>query len=317
MNLEKFKLEEFKPGKYDLRFTAAELLDGTQLILRVGVVKGADDNGPVISVIAAQHGNEWNGTYICHKVYNSLDFKKIKGSVVLIPTANPIAFHQAQRVSMMDNIDMNRAWGLSHRRKPTEHLAQRIYESFITKSDYVLDIHSGGPGEYAPCVAVLQHKWAELASSLDLACTMVHEAEGNISSAKGSTSMAHACNKLDIPCLLLELGHGRSIDKKICDESISRLDNFFVKIGLIEGAFRASASKIFTNKTAVISQHSGFLDIHCNLEERIKKEQIIAEITPLFSENKIKIISPVDGIAIYKRRLSLVSQGDTIIHVAH
>lgn len=316
MNLNKFKLEEFEPGKYDLRFTAAELLDGTQLILRVGVIKGTS-KGPVISFLAAQHGNEWNGTYICHKLFNDFDFKIIRGSVILIPTANPIAFHQGQRVSMMDNIDMNRAWGLSHRRKPTEHLAQGIYESFIKKSNYVLDIHSGGPGEYAPCVVVLQRKWAELASSLDLACTMVHEADGNISSAKGSTSMAHACNKLDIPCLLIELGHGRSINKTICDALIAHLNNFFIKAGLLEGSAKANKLKILTNKTAVISQHSGFLDISCDLEEDIKKKQIIAEITPLFSENKVNIKSPIDGLVIYKRRLTLVSQGDTIVHVAH
>lgn len=315
MNLKEFRLDELEPGKYDLRFIAAELLDGTQLILRTGIVKGAAD-GPVICIIAAQHGNEWNGTYICHQIYNDFDFKKTKGSIILMPTANPIAFHQAQRVSMTDNIDMNRVWGLSHRRKPTEHLAQGIYESFIKKSNYVLDLHSGGPGEYLPCVAVLQHKWANLAASLDLACTMVHEADGKISSAKGSTSLAHACDKLDIPCLLIELGHGRSIDKSISKKLVSRLNNFFIKTGLLDGKLKTARPAIYTGKLAITSELSGFLEVACNLEDRIVKEQVIADITPLFSEKKINATSPAGGIVIYKRRLGLVSQGDTIIHVA-
>lgn len=315
MLLDEFDLSKLPPGRHDLSFSASQLLDGTQLILRVGVIKGIND-GPTISIIAAQHGNEWNGTYVCHELFNKLDPEKINGSLVVIPTANPIAFHQAQRVSMMDNIDMNRVWGISHRRKPTEHLAERIFQSFIIKSHFVIDVHCGGPGEYALCVAVLQDKWADLAASLNLTCTMVHEADGVISAAKGSTSLAHACNKLNIPCLLIELGHGRNVDISLCKRFIKSLHNFFVMTGMLNGSLVAQKTKIYTSKVTVACEISGFLDITSDLEDEVKQGQVVARVTPLFSEKVKEIIAPMSGIVIYKRRLSLASPGDTIVHIA-
>lgn len=315
MLLNEFDLSKLQPGKHDLRFSASQLLDGTQLILRVGVIKGEND-GPVISIIAAQHGNEWNGTYVCHQLFNRLDHKNIYGTLILIPTANPIAFHQAQRISMIDNIDMNRVWGIKHRRKPTEHLAETIFQALILKSHFVVDVHTGGPGEYALCVAVLQNKWADLAASLNLTCTMVHEADGVISSAKGSTSLAHACNRLDIPCLLIELGHGRNVDLALCKRFIKSLQNFFVKAGMLKGSLIAHKTKIYTSKVTVASDVSGFLEITCGLEDEVKKGEIVAKVTTLFSEKVSEIKTPMSGIVIYKRRLSLASPGDTLVHVA-
>lgn len=315
MLLNEFELSTLEPGKHDLSFIASQLLDGTQLILRVGIIKGIND-GPLISVIAAQHGNEWNGTYVCHQLFNNLNPETVSGTLVVIPTANPIAFHQAQRVSMIDNIDMNRTWGISHRRKPTEHLAERIFQAFIQKSDFVVDLHSGGPGEYTLCAAVLQSKWTHLVASLNLTCTMVHEANGGISSAKGNTSLAHACNKLNIPCLLIEMGHGRNVDVPVCNRFVKSLNNFLIKVEMLKGSLVVQKTKIYTSKVTVAGAVSGFLEIVCELEDEVTEGQVVARLTPLFSSSVQDVVSPMNGIVIYKRRLSLASPGDTIVHIA-
>lgn len=316
MNLKDFSLADVNTGKHDFTLTVSELMDGTKLVLRVGVIKGAAE-GPTLTVVAAQHGNEWNGTYICHKIFRSVDYKDLKGTLVLLPTANPIAFHQGTRVNIMDHIDMNRAWGLTHRRKPTEHLAEKIFRVFIAGSDYVVDLHSGGPGEYLPCVASINREWEDLLLAFNLDCSMMHKAHGKISSAKGSVSLAHACMKNDIPCFLVEIGHGRSIDRKACGKFVDGFINFSRKVGSLSGKSTINPnSTIYNNKATVAAEKSGFLNAGVRLGATLEKDDLIACVTPLFSDDVVEFRAPTAGLLIYLRKSELVSEGDSIAHLA-
>ncbi len=282
------------------------LVDSSQISLPVAIVgKG---KGKIVTVIAAQHGNEWSGSYVCHKLYERLDASKMNGKVVIIPIANPPAFLQRSRVSSLDHIDMNRTYGFVKKRKPTEHIASVIFENFCLKSDYVFDLHSGGPGKYFPLVESLGRDGLALAKSLNLGHIFIRK--------KDTSSLVPNCEKHGVKAFSVEAGTALKIDYNYASKMVDGLINFLKEIDILEDdAQTVQKQSIYNSKVIVPAEVSGFFKSNVGLGEKVKKKQRICSITPFFKTRAKNIISPTDGRLIYLRSEEVISEGDSVAHI--
>lgn len=63
---------------------------GRSFDVAVGVIRGAAD-GPVFANVAGQHGMEHAGPIVLREVYERVDPKSLRGTLLLCPCANPLA----------------------------------------------------------------------------------------------------------------------------------------------------------------------------------------------------------------------------------
>ena len=97
-----------KPGKRVYGYL--DILEhpvGTVERLPVIIAQGMNV-GPTLWLTANIHGDEYTGIPVIHKVINTIDLTKLKGTIVAIPTLNPAGSRVCQRHPYYDKKDPNR-----------------------------------------------------------------------------------------------------------------------------------------------------------------------------------------------------------------
>lgn len=300
-----FNLTELREGKF--RVETFRLTDGSMLTLPCGILSNSNDSNspPITCIVGGQHGNEWNGIYISQKIFKEMKNKEIRGTLIVLPILNPLAFNQKSRVSNIDNIDLNRTYLSNSYRKPTEILGKLLFENIFSKMDYIVDIHTGGPGEYFPHVAV-QSRERVISASLIFP---------NIIKTSGQNgSLVSSSEKRNINSYLIEIGKGRDINYEYTNKAIKGLKNFFKGINLYKGKINRNKEEIFENKEKISSPISGFLETNLDLGDYVDKNEKIGEIERVLGES-VEVKSPVSGKIMYLRKEKAVSEGESIAYV--
>ena len=70
------------------------------------ILKGKED-GPVLGLIAAIHGNELNGIKVIQESVKHINVNELKGTVIAIPGLNALSIGQDKR-RFVDEEDLNR-----------------------------------------------------------------------------------------------------------------------------------------------------------------------------------------------------------------
>lgn len=307
VSLEDINLNSKSAIKNHFRIPLFELIDGSQIFLPCALIgKGG---GKVVTVMAGQHGNEWTGTYACNMLYKNLDPNDFNGTLVILPVANPLAFRQKRRVSNVDFVDMNRVFRFIKAHKPTDKIAKIIFNDFCLKSDLVIDLHGGGPGEYVPIVEITDDNDIDLGLSLNLGNLIVL--------IKDSGAVVTNCVRKGIKSLSIEAG--RELDIKESN-AILLTDGIVNLLSFFEVLKRKTSTKeeqdIFNLKFVVPSPKTGFFTADLELGQIVKKEQPIGRVQPFFSAKPYIVRSPVAGKVIYLRFQRIISEGESIAHVA-
>jgi len=103
-----------------------------------------DRLGPSVLVTAGVHGDEYEGPAAVAATARELSPQTVRGTVRLIPIANPLAFQGGTRTSPVDGLNLARVFPGREDGQPTERLAHFLFREFAVKADYLIDLHSGG-----------------------------------------------------------------------------------------------------------------------------------------------------------------------------
>jgi uncharacterized protein len=94
--------------KKRLEIPVARLPTQTMISLPVKVVNGVEE-GAILWLSAAIHGDEINGVEIIRQVLEQINPKKLKGTVIAVPIVNIFGFIEQSRY-LPDRRDLNRAF---------------------------------------------------------------------------------------------------------------------------------------------------------------------------------------------------------------
>jgi len=117
----------------------------------VPIVSIKNGKGPVVLLMAGNHGDEYEGQVALARLCRTLTADQISGQVIILPAANAPAAMAGLRTSPIDHGNLNRSFPGNPNGGPTEVIAHFIESKLLAKADYLLDIHSGGSSlEYRP-----------------------------------------------------------------------------------------------------------------------------------------------------------------------
>ncbi len=100
---------------------------------------------PVGLLSASVHGDEgpW-GTRAIRKLLETTPVSDLKGSLRIVPVANPMALESNARNSHLDQLDLNASFPGDPHGSHTQRLAYVLAEHAVDGADIVLDVHGGG-----------------------------------------------------------------------------------------------------------------------------------------------------------------------------
>ena len=169
------------------------------------------EEGKTLLVTAQIHSGEYPGTPAVIRIGKNIDPVNVFGNVILMPCVNLSGFQSGYNAKIPeDNGNLNTDYPYAG--KPvTDSISSFFIKEVFPKTDFILDLHSGGISEpLTPCLFYPSLSATEesltVAKKLDIPWLVASE------NKKGKFSYpAHVMN---IPGLLLERGYGG-----LCDEA--------------------------------------------------------------------------------------------------
>lgn len=105
------------------------------------VVRGSGD-GPTAVIIAAVHGFETCTVAVAHRVAARLDPALLRGTVVVVPCANPVAAARGDYTAWPDGENLSGIWPrASAQGSFSERLAALIFPA-LERADIIVDLHA-------------------------------------------------------------------------------------------------------------------------------------------------------------------------------
>ena len=87
-----------KSSMTSFRVELASYPDGSPIGIWVRAVNGIND-GPTLTLLGAQHGDEYSGIEIINRIMDSVEPGELSGKILAIPVSNPLAFNTAHRIT--------------------------------------------------------------------------------------------------------------------------------------------------------------------------------------------------------------------------
>jgi predicted deacylase len=309
-----------REGRWFTRIEVTSMLNGAMLALPLHVVTGRHP-GPTLGVVTNTHGDEFLPSTAIRTLLAQLDTGTLKGRLVVISVANPLAMAAfgRQTPEQHGRTDLHEVYPGNARGNTTSMIAAAITANVIDHVDTLIDFHSGGSGGRLQARvdynirATGEVKARSLALARAFGQPFVHENEVSGSAA------AHA-NAKGIPAFNPEMGGsylGPENTALYQRQAIDGLMGVMGSMGMLpQPAARPPRQIHFDTKARreIRPKQSGYL---VSLFERadelgtlIKGGTKLGEVVDLYTFAVIEeLVAPFDGYLFFSRYSGVVGGG--------
>lgn len=286
----------------------------------------ANGAGPTILLTAGNHGDEYEGQALLHRLARTLDPKRVRGRLIVLPALNYPAVLAAARVSPLDDGNLNRAFPGDADGSPTAAIAHYAETVLLAMSQGAVDIHSGGSATvYAPSVYLHCGGGADLLRR-KLAGARAFGAPYTVcaKATSDSRSMSAACDRLGVPMISTELAGGGTIDPAALEIGRAGLTRLLVHFGVMDG--EAPAGHMHSTRlvsplgaqSSVMSPTDGIFEPLHEVGAEVRKGTLAGYVHPLGELDRPSLAAEFahDGIVLVKRVPALVRRGDYLYRLA-
>lgn len=273
-------------------------------------VRRAVEPGPVVFVTAALHGDEINGTGAVRHLIWDEDFQLLKGTVILIPVLNILAFERHSRY-MPDRRDLNRSFPGFSSGSIAGRMASIIFQEIVARSDFGIDLHTA---------SVRRTNYPNVRG--DLSQPQVRQlaeafgAEIIVNGVGPDKSLRREACKAGCPTIIMEGGEVWKVEPGIVASATRGISNVLKHLGMLGGKIRRPAYQLVIETSKwVRAENGGFLQFHVQPGEIVVKDQPLATNTTLLGDKRNTLNAPFDGVIIGMTSLPAISPGEPVCHL--
>lgn len=283
---------------------------GDMIRLPAFVVRGAED-GPVLGVTAAMHGNELNGVRIVQRLLSELSPSSMRGTFVAVPVVNIPGFLANER-EFNDGYDLNRVMPGRERGTSSQVYAHRVVERVVRHFDYLVDLHTASFGRVNSLYvrADLTNPVTSHLAYLQSPQIIVHN--------KGSDgTLRSAAADLGIHAITLEVGDPQRFQRSLIRSSLRGILNAMEHLRMLDdGEPEPGNTPVICGKSYwLYTDRGGILDVLPAVTDRVEKGQLIARVTNLFGDVVREYRAPESGVVVGKSVNPVNQAGSRILHL--
>jgi predicted deacylase len=306
-------------GRTYTRIEVTTMLSGAMLALPLHVITGRHA-GPTFGIVTNTHGDEFLATIAIREFVNALDTAKLKGRIVLVSCANPMATagFGRQTPEQHGRTDLHEVYPGNARGNTTQMIAAAITEHVLHHVDALIDFHSGGSGGRLQARVDYNAKTPDdlkrknLALARAFGAPFVHENEF-------AGSAAHYLNSRGVVAVNPEVG-GSWLSPADTDYYIRMMVNGLAgmlrHLGMLDGAVQPVKQLHFDLKgrREIRPKQSGYLVSNYarpeDLGTLIKGGTKLGEVVDLYSYRVLEeLVAPFDGYLFFSRYSGMVGGG--------
>ncbi len=284
----------------------------TSVSMPVHVIHGKQD-GPILAVTAAIHGDEINGIEIIRRLLDIKSLRRLSGTLIAVPVVNVYGFVSQTRY-LPDRRDLNRSFPGSERGSMAARLADTLMTEIMDKCTHGIDFHTAAGGRTnLPQIRVDLEGNPEL---LDIARAFAPPII--VDSPTRSGTMRAAVG--DKPVLLFEAGEALRFNEQSIRTGVKGVLRVMRHLKMLPKTKHAVDElpdvRLSRDSTWMRASQSGIVRTHVSLGKVVKAGDVLGVIADPFGESEETIASTVDGVMIGQTRLPLVHEGEALYHVA-
>lgn len=295
-----------------LQVPVSVLSDNTPMALPIHVIHGRND-GPVLFVSAAVHGDEIQGVEIIRRLLRRSRFKRLEGTLIAVPIVNAYGFISHSRY-LPDRRDLNRSFPGSEKGSLASRLANLFLTEVAMRSDMGIDLHSAAVHRSnLPQIRIGKGdaKLDELA--------MAFGAPIVIQSPVRPGSLRAAAAEHGVDVMLYEAGEALRFDEnaiRVGERGILAVMHHIGMVSARKSTIPKQPSIRSTKSSWVRAPEGGILRTHQKNGAAVAPGDLMGVVSDPFGETRSEIVAPKAGIVIGRTNLPVVNQGDALFHIA-
>jgi predicted deacylase len=225
------------------------LANGQPLLLPLHELRGAA-GGPTLGISAAVHGDEGIGVEVLRRLIADPALADLKGRLLLLPLANPLAFQASSRHTPLDALNLNRVFPGDADGWLSEQLAQVITRKFLQAIDVYVDLHAGGLCPIVDYVYYLNAPALSRAFGRRYLYQPAHPYAGT------TTEVTLAAG---IPSVVVELGGGLVPQEPYAEQGVAGLKNILAALEMLPAPAFTPPPQTLLHRIDIVRPHQGGL----------------------------------------------------------
>lgn len=291
-------------------FVGFSLPGGARVEVPLTCVFGSEPR-PRVAVVAGIHGDELVGPHALVELAQELTPRELRGTVVLVPSANPPAFAAGRRKAPEDDLDLNRIFPGKVEGSVTERLAGILTRMVVGDADLVIDLHSAGrEGALLPLSGFREARGACAQHSALAAAAFGLERYWMMRWAPGTLSTW--ANQQGIPAVGCEVGGGGTAAREEIDRYKAGVRRCLRHLGMLDPPLKVAMPPYVWTQEYLTAPCGGLLESLVALGQDVEKGQPLARVRNLWGTVCAEITAPRDGTVLYTRVMQSVRAGENV-----
>ncbi|CAO3648914.1 unnamed protein product [Cunninghamella echinulata] len=281
------------------------------------IVLRGSENGPVVGITAAVHGNELNGVPCIHRVVQQIDVEKLKGTVVAVPCVNVVGYLKFQR-EFADGRDLNRQFPGKEDGYASQIYCYHLMQKLLSQFNYMIDLHTASFGRVNSYYvrADMNDPVSALLAKLQKPQIILHN------SGQDGTMRSAAAAK-NIKSITVEIGNPQLFQDQYVQWSYCGVMRVLGNLGMYS-LNQTELARLDDGPPHTILCSSGFwvytriggiLEVYPGVNTIVRKGDLIARIKNMFGTSIDEYFAPCTSVVIGRSSNPVAMTGDRIVHL--
>jgi len=286
--------------------------DGMGVPIRVPIMvaKGNED-GPVVGITAAVHGNELNGIPVIQRLFNEIDPLSLKGMVIGVPIVNvPSYLNKTRR--FLDGVDLNHIMPGKENGTISQVYAWRIVNRLVKHFDYLLDLHTASNGRVNS-----YYIRADMSDEMVRKMAQLQNAQIIVHNPPSDGTLRGTADELEIPAITLEVGNPNLFQKGMIRDGLTGMYNLLGHLKMMDTEVEEISEDTVLCKRSywLYSDVGGLITVHPKVAKIVEKGEKIATVRNIFGDVIKEYHTPERGVVIGKSVSPVNQTGGRILHL--
>jgi len=294
----------------EVELPVTKMVTGADVSLPVKVLHGRED-GPVVWVDAAIHGDEVNGVEVIRQVLSGLDPKTLRGTLIAVPIVNVLGFMNGDRY-LPDRRDLNRSFPGSARGSLASRIAHLFMDEVVAKCEVGLDLHTGSDRR-----SNLPQVRGDLDDTRTRELAQAFGAPVALHAKIRDGSLRHAARERGATVLLYEAGENLRFDDDAIEVGVVGVRRVLAALGMVEDTQVAHPpSRECRQSGWVRARRTGILRLDAHLGQEVTDGERLGSLVDSFGKTHAAVYANRTGVVIGRNEAPLVNSGDALVHLA-